>query len=303
MKKILLCAIAALAALCTFTSCEKEEEVALNIAGTWETSAALFPRTYKGETLKTTKTILCLYPERKGLTVGEGVAVEYYDNAELPVAYFHLKWETWTRKSGEVGIQVKYSENGDTFSTIEYELKGNSFSGHLFSSETTFSFTRGTEPDVKDVMYWGYNELLPTWHRVTYEGKINIKREYQGQSYEPSQIVITFDVDPVYNTAMIGMDKAFIKEVYEGETPWGTMLADSIRSWNRWSEDKILRIYRADSKDPYETDYYFFDVEFTDNEMKGNLFIKENVFEPFTLRRTSNPDWSTIKEWGFTKWF
>jgi hypothetical protein len=33
------------------------------------------------------------------------------------------------------------------------------------------------------------------------------------------------------------------------------------------------------------------------------VWVKTNVFEPFTLRRIANPDWSAIKNWGFSKWF
>jgi len=42
------------------------------------------------------------------------------------------------------------------------------------------------------------------------------------------------------------------------------------------------------------------DVEYTENEMKGKIFVETNVFEPFTLRRTSTPNWeATITDWGF----
>ena len=298
MKKILLCSIAALMALFTFTSCEKEEEVALDIAGTWETPAGFFTRTYKEHPLKTQKTVFYLHPERKGLTVGEGVAVEYYDNTELPVAYFHIKWSTWSRQNGDVGIELQYEETTDVFSTIDYKLKGSSFSGHLFNSETTFNFARGTEPDVKNVKFWGYNELMPTWHQATYEGQVLIKREADGKIYRPKQFVITFDCEPAYNNGSVGVEKAYVKEVYEDDAPWGNVLADSIRFWDYYKDTNHMSIYLASNPDAYTPDYEFYDFEVTESEIKGSIFIETNVFEPFTLRRTSNPDWSSINKWG-----
>ena len=39
------------------------------------------------------------------------------------------------------------------------------------------------------------------------------------------------------------------------------------------------------------------------NELKGQVWVKTNVYESFTLKRIANPDWSAIKNWGFSKWF
>ena len=66
--------------------------------------------------------------------------------------------------------------------------------------------------------------------------------------------------------------------------------------------DTRLRIYRSGSYAP-DYDYEFMYVEASENELKGQIFIDTNVFEPFTLKRIANPDWIVIKNWGFSKWF
>ena len=88
----------ALTAAVLVASYEKEEEVALTMSGTWETSTQLFTRTFRGQTLNTVRTEFYMEHEREHATVGDGFAVEYYDNALLPMTYHHIMWETWTRK-------------------------------------------------------------------------------------------------------------------------------------------------------------------------------------------------------------
>ena len=57
-KNLLLFALMAFAALGTLTSCEDEEEAAQTLNGVWETTDVMFTRTYKGQTLTPTKTVL-----------------------------------------------------------------------------------------------------------------------------------------------------------------------------------------------------------------------------------------------------
>ncbi|MCR5679833.1 MAG: hypothetical protein K6G08_06455 [Prevotella sp.] len=232
------------------------------------------------------------------------MAVEYFDNKDIPVVYHHIKWQVWHRKDGSVGIEWYYEETNDKFKTTDYKMNDKEFSGICSlnnddANKKSIAFHRGTMPDVSKVEHWGYNELLPTWHQVTFEGKIFIQREYQGKIYEPKNVVITFDCEPVYNTGTVDNGKAFIKEEYEN-APWGTYLADSIRFWDFWTSTADMRIFRSDSNDP---DYEFSSVERTENELKGQVWVKTNVYEPFTLKRIANPDWNAIKEWGFSKWF
>ena len=302
MKKILLGIMASLMAMITFSSCEKEEKIANTMSGVWETTDVLFPRIYKGQTMNPVKTVLQFEHDREGATIGYGVAVEYFDNQELPIAYHHIKWETWTRTpTGEVGIEVKWEETGDKFSTVEpdYMLKENEFYGQCNLSNTEgpkdFRFVRGTAIDVSTVQFWGYSELLPTWHPVSYEGVLDVRREYQGKTYQPKNVIITFDVDPIYNTSSM-TTKAFVHEEYDN-APWGSYLADSLRYWQRY--DDHIQIYFASTNDS-PADYEFFNVQISDTEMKGDFFIDTNQFTPFTMKRIANPDWSAIKEWGIT---
>ena len=306
-KNFLIFALTAFAALGALTSCEEEEEVAQTINGVWETTDVMFTRTYKGQTLTPTKTVLRFDQETSTSTIGYGVAVEYFNHQDIPVVYHHIKWEVWHRKDGSVGVEWYYQETNDKFKTTDYKLNDKEFSGmcslnNADNDKKRITFHRGTMPDVTQVEHWGYNELLPTWHPVTFEGKIFIQREYQGKVYEPKNVVITFDCEPVYNTGTVDNGKAFIKEEYD-DAPWGTYLADSIRFWDFWTSTADMRIFRNDGYDPYNSDYEFMSVERSENEIKGSVFIKTNVFEPFTLKRINNPDWSAIKEWGFSKWF
>ena len=308
-KNLLLFALMAFAALGTLTSCEDEEEAAQTLNGVWETTDVMFTRTYKGQTLTPTKTVLRFDQDTNTSTIGYGVAVEYFNNKDIPVVYHRVKWEVWHRKDGSVGVEWYYQETNDKFKTTDYKLNNNEFSGICSlnnddANKKRITFHRGTMPDVSKVEHWGYNELLPTWHPVTYEGRIFIQREYQGKVYEPKNVVITFDCEPAYNGGKTPFDKAFIKEEYE-DAPWGTYLADSIKFWEVYKDidGKRMRIYRNDGYNPYQSDYEFMYVECTENELKGSVFVRTNVFEPFTLKRIANPDWSTIKNWGFSKWF
>ncbi|MCR5679832.1 MAG: hypothetical protein K6G08_06450 [Prevotella sp.] len=57
-KNILFTTVLALVAFGTFTSCEEEEKVAQTMNGVWETTDVMFTRTYNGQTLRPTKTVL-----------------------------------------------------------------------------------------------------------------------------------------------------------------------------------------------------------------------------------------------------
>jgi len=306
-KTIIKSLIIGMAIMVSLSSCDEDEEVAQRLSGVWETTDIIFPRTYKGQTLTPIKTVIQIDQERSTSTVGYGVAIEYFDNQTIPVAYHHIRWETWRRKDISVGIEWDYQETDDKFKSTDYKLNDKELSG-MWSlnnddeNKKRVSFRRvSTAPDVSKVKYWGYSELLPTWHQVTFEGNIFIQREYQGKTYQPKNVVITFDVDPAYNTGYMGKDKAYIKEEYD-DAPWGTYLADSILFWELWHNNSYLRLYRAEGYDGYNYDYEFHDIQFTDNELKGRVFVRTNVFEDFTLKRVNNPDWSAIKEWGFSKW-
>ena len=306
-KNFLIFALTAFAALGALTSCEEEEEVAQTMNGVWETTDVMFTRTYKGQTLTPTKTVLRFDQETSTSTIGYGVAVEYFNHQDIPVVYHHIKWEVWHRKDGSVGVEWYYEETRDKFKTTDYKLNDKEFSGmcslnNADNDKKRITFHRGTMPDVTQVEHWGYNELLPTWHPVTYEGKVYIKREYQGKEYFPKNVVITFDCDPTYNEGTVDMGKAFIKEEYD-DAPWGTCLADSIKFWDFWKGTGNLRIFRNDGYDAYHCDYELMYIECTENQITGKMFVKTNVFEDFTLKRINNPDWSAIKEWGFSKWF
>lgn len=293
------------------TSCEKEEEVAQGISGAWEGDLGL-THIYHGETIKADRTIYIFNQESPSRRTGDGYIVEYYTNnhTELGVVYTRLSWETWTRQNGDVGIEIKFSEteNKEIKDTKIHILKY-AFDDKLFKGEyeingqtIAFSLNRVTAPEVSNVKYWDYNELIPTWHQVTFSGKIYLEREYQGQKYYPKNVIITFDVDPAYNSGSMGADKAYIKEEYDN-APWGSYLADEIKFWDSYdiSDDKRLNLYRSEGYDSYNKDYELMYIKFTDTEMKDEMFVKTNVFEPFTLKRVPNPDWSNVKL-GFSPW-
>lgn len=300
MKKALsLCVALTVAVL--FTSCEKEEEVARTMSGTWETSSQLFVRTYNGKALRTTKTVFYFEHEHDYSISGYGFAVEYYDNSELPMTYHHIRWETWTRKNGDVGIEVDYSETHDKFATTNYSLDDQNFSGQCNlndGSDQPFTFKHGTLPDLSKVKHWGYNELIPTWHLTTFEGELDIRRQYQGTTYKPTSVVITLDVDPAYNTGGPWNDKAYVMEKYDN-APWGTYLADSIKRWqiNGPTSGKAIEVWFAHNEESF-CDYEMWNVEFKDDTMTGEIFVETNVFTPFTMRRTDTPDWSKVTQWG-----
>ena len=306
MKKILFVAIAALVALASFTSCEEEENVAGSLYGSWEGDLGI-THIYKGQTIKPVKCVYTFTRNNDSSTIGDGYLVETFDIPELPVVYRRLRWETWKRQNGDVGVQINLESEDVKYHIVEYNLSDRDFTGKYTSGDKTdipFTLTRvATAPDISNVRYWGYNELLPTWHPVTYEGNIYILREYGGKAYYPENVVITFDVEPAYNTGTVDLDKAFIKEEYSADAnaPWGTVLADTIRFWNMWGS--YMNIHRSEGYDGYHPNYQFQDIERSEAEIKGMVYAGTNDPRPFTLKRIANPDWSSIKEWGFGKWF
>lgn len=297
MRKILFTILAAMTAMTAFTSCEKEEQTAFDLSGNWETTDALFERQYQGRTIRPVKTVFSFDIDKKGSTVGEGVAVEYFDIPELAMLYHHIKWDTWSRKDGSVGFEVLLKETRDKFSTTEFSNDAEHFSGKCYLNDLEdcpFSFKRTTAPDVSKARFWGYNELMPTWYPSTYKGVLDIRRQHGGVTYKPTSVTITFDVDPVYNDSHLGYDKAYVMETYDS-APWGGFLADSIRHWS--IRDGNLTIYLAGSDDT-TGDYYLSNVKATPDSLVGDYFVETNVFTHFNLKRTTNPDWSTIKQWG-----
>lgn len=301
-KRILFHISVALTILFVIVSCKEEEkETAKNMAGVWETTDALFERTFRGEKLTTTKTIFQFYSEREGLTVGYGVAVEYYNHTLLPVSYHNIKWETWTRQDGSVGIEVDYQETDDKFKTTEYVMEDEVFNGQCtinnIPGTRTFAFKRTSAPDVSKVWYWGYNELIPTWKTVTYEGELGVERGYKGQIYKPTSVVITFDIDPSYNTGK-WRDKAYIMEKYEN-APWGSYLADSLSNWTYYrNNDNTMRLMLTHDGDSSWGDYKIDEVKATEEEITGKLWLRTNEWGPCKLKRVQNPDWSKVTQWG-----
>jgi len=286
---LLLLAVGSMA----FSSCEQEEETARALSGIWEGDMGI-ERVYNGKTVKPYKTVLVFEQEKATYTFGEGYMVEYYDN-ELKEVYNRLRWDVWRRNNGNPGIEIKTTNYPELKFTLydDFTMDDNTFSG-IYSrdnKEIHFNLKRITSaPDISQASWWGYDEKLPTWHPTTYEGKIGISREYNGKTYQPTSVTVTFNCDPVYNETNYGPYKSYIKETYD-EAPWGTVLADTIRDWRVF--DYELRIYTYDG-----TEYTFHQAKVTNEEITGEWFIRTNVFDPFTLKKVATPDWSTIREWG-----
>lgn len=297
MKKILFVLLTAITALATFTSCEKEEEMAAALSGSWEGDLGITHK-YKGQTIKPVKSVFTFNQEAGYRTSGDGYLVETFDLPELKNVYRRLNWETWTRQNGDVGVQINLESEYVRYHIFEYNMSDQEFSGKYTLDDKTdipFKLTRiATAPDVSKVKIWGYDELLPTWKPITYSGVLDIRREYKGKIYKPTNVTITFDVEPQYNTAMIGYEKSFLKEEYS-DAPFGTYLADTIRSW--YNNGTILYINFIDSDESFG-DYQMWNVTATQDSLAGDIFVDTNVFTHFNLKRITNPDWSAIKEWG-----
>ena len=104
-------------------------------------------------------------------------------------------------------------------------------------------------------------------------------------------VTITFDVEPAYNKGRIGLVEGYVRENYT-DAPWGNYLCDKIKSWQIDSYN-YLNIITDDN-----TDYTIEEVTASDNELKGSIFVKTNVFTPLTLKRVSNPDWNAFPNRG-----
>lgn len=298
MKRILSCTLTILAALCTFTACEKEEETAAALSGSWEGNMGI-THIYKGQTLTPTRTVFTFNYEGKNHTRGDGYVVEYYNHPDIKQVYRHLSWETWTRQNGDVGVQIELECESVRYHIVDYKLGSKEFKGKYSTKEnpeeTPFTLTHvDNAPDVSQVKYWGYDELLPTWKPITYAGALDVRRMYEGVEYHPTQVTITFDIEPEFNNGMIGVDQAYVREDY-ADAPFGTFLADSLRSWSIYYGEMNLHFANSDNS---WGDYQMFNVKATADSLVGEMLVDTNVFTHFNLPRTSTPDWSAIKQWG-----
>ena len=284
-------------------SCKDEEDLAEGLSGSWEGDMKI-THTYNGRTITPTKTIFTFYREGKHSTVGDGNVVEYYNASDFPMTvYRRLRWETWTRKSGDAAVQIKLENEDVKYSIYDWDMNEEAFAG-VFSTETLPDtefrlFRLSSSPDVSNVKHWGYNELLPTWHRVTFEGQLDVRREYEGTIYKPTSVVITFDTDPAYNDGGPWNGPAYVMEKFEN-APWGNVLADSIKDWRISNDTKEMTIYFANSQESWG-DYKFYNLVVNENTLSGEIFVETNVFTPFTMRRTTEPNWNAITEWGINK--
>lgn len=278
----------------TLTSCQGEIENAQALVGTWEGGDLGLSHEFRGQTLKPYKTVFVFEQDNSDSWFGSGYMVEYFHHDMIQEVYYRTNWSTFNgKKEIEITISGDYG-NRRTFVFPSSNLDGNIIKGEAKLEGTpinNFELKRiATKPDISKAQFWGFNELMVTWHTTTYAGPIGLTREYQGKEYTPSNVVITFDVDPAYNTG--GWENCYIREEYT-DAPWGSYLADRIKEWNIYGNEMLITTEDG-------TTYSFLYLNVTEEQLTAQYFVKTNVFVPFTLKRSSNPEWSSISQWGIT---
>lgn len=294
MKIKLLALLSVLFSMLVFTSCQDQEAMGRALKGTWEGDLGI-TRTLRGKTIKPTRTVLHFNQDNDRSIIGDGYMIEYYGLPGLEAVYHHLTWDTWTRKNGNVGFEFKLNEIGeeyvfyDDWSMTDAWFEGtypdkNGKDVHIKLNHIT------STPDISNVRIWGYFDNMDTWHPVTYEGTIGIKRDYEGKKvYTPTKVTIVFDCDPVFNESNHYTD-GYVIEHY-ADAPFGSYLADKIEYWGLYSE--TLTIRTSD-----RTEYNGYGVKVNSQELTGEFIISINETQQATLKRVDNPDMSSYTIWG-----
>lgn len=297
MKNKFFLLLAVVVGAVVFASCEDEEKMGQSLKGTWEGDMGV-TRTLRGKTIKPMRTVIHFDQETNTSTVGSGYMVEYYNLPGMEAVYYHLSWNTWTRKNGNVGLEFSLTDNpSDKFTFYDdFSMTDAVFEGKYPDSNGTdihFKLKRiTTAPDVSNVKIWGFYDKMDTWSLTTYEGFIDLKRSYQDKTYTPTKVSITFDSDPMYNESSHNYFNGYMIEQY-ADAPWGSYLADKMEYWSLWSNE--MRIRTSDN-----TEYNFYDIKVNENELTGEALVDYNTFYPFTLKRVSTPDMSAFQQWGIT---
>ncbi len=294
MKNKFLYLLAVIFGVALFTSCENEEALGRAVKGTWEGDLGI-TRTLRGKTIKPTRTVIHFDQETNTSIVGSGVMIEYYNLPGLEAVYNHITWESWQRKNGNPGFEFRLDEDTSEKYVFydDWSITDEWFEGiypDKDGKDIHVRLTRiNTMPDISNVKMWGFYDNMDTWHPVTYEGTIGVKRDYQTKSYTPTKVTIVFDIDPVYNESNINSE-GYIIEHY-ADAPFGNYLADKIDYWGLFHED--LRFRTTDN-----TEYQFFGVKVNDKELTGEFLVSTNNTQAITLKRVDNPDTSTYTNLG-----
>lgn len=294
MKSKLFALLSILFSTLVFTSCEDEEAMGRALKGTWEGDMGI-TRTLHGKTIKPTRTVLHFDQETNKSTIGSGFMIEYYGLTGLEAVYHHLRWDTWTRKNGNVGFEFKLDEIDEKYVFYDdWSMTDTWFEGTYpdkNGKDVRIKLKHITStPDVSNVKTWGYFDNMDTWYPVTYEGAIGIKRDYDGKKvYTPTKVTIVFDCDPVLNETDHSTD-GYVIEHYP-DAPFGSYLADKIEYWGLYSGSLTIRTSDR-------TEYHAYGVKVNNQELTGEFIISTNETQQATLKRVDNPDMSGYTIWG-----
>lgn len=135
-KKQLLGIITALCLCMVFTSCNKDEKIAMKLSGKWTGYWGMYYSDDTGKEYDSDHSVVQFIPYDKYGTTGEGYQVDYYTDPESPyeTVSYYFKWQVFDKD-----IYLTYPNNPSLSVTIkDYKLKKEHFYGHFPNSKTEF---------------------------------------------------------------------------------------------------------------------------------------------------------------------
>ena len=135
-KKQLLGIITTVCLCLVFTSCRKDEKIAMKLSGKWTGYWGMYYRDDTGKEYDSDHSVVQFIPNEKYDTQGTGYQVDYYTDPDSPyetISYYF----TWNVLKKD--IYITYPNNpGLSMQIKDYKLKKDHFYGHFPNSTTEF---------------------------------------------------------------------------------------------------------------------------------------------------------------------
>ncbi|MCR5394762.1 MAG: hypothetical protein K6E86_05155 [Bacteroidales bacterium] len=140
MKKFLTLAMAAIAAVCTFTSCDDDEKTAMRLSGEWEGEFyAYYEYYYKSERTPrreyASNTYMQFVPDHLfGSTKGTGYEVDFYNDGPIEYMFYEFDYKI----TDGVLYLTYFDAEGMDVAIQDYRLSYDRFKGYFGENRSSF---------------------------------------------------------------------------------------------------------------------------------------------------------------------
>ena len=139
MKKTLtFSGIAAMLCIVLFTSCSKDEKIAIRVSGEWEGDWGMSYADKEGNHYDSHNTAIKFFPNEKFDTEGYGYQEDYYDEGPFKKLGYYFTWYVDKKV-----LYINYPGYPEYNARIyDYRLKKKHFTGRFGNSSTTFDLIK-----------------------------------------------------------------------------------------------------------------------------------------------------------------